>query len=80
MTVTYYQIRYNPENRYSFSAPYKIIKSDDLNYGYDEFSETEVVESIKMFKNKHKNMNVWYVKITEHAYYVPDSKLGMTLL
>ena len=81
MSVTYYQIRYNPENKYSFSAPYKIIKPDDLNFGYDEFNIKEVIESIKLFKLKSKKkMNVWYVKIIEHAYYLDDLKNGLISL
>ncbi len=81
MSVTYYQIRYNPENKYSFSAPYKIIKHDDVNYGYDQFNVKEVVETIKLFKLKSKiPLNIWYVKIREEAYYLPDLKNGLVFL
>ena len=81
MSVTYYQIRYNPENKYSFSAPYQIIKPDDQNYGYDQFNVNEVVETIKLFKLRSKiPLNIWYVKIKEEVYYLPDYKNGLVFL
>ena len=82
MSETYYQIRYNPENKFSFSAPYKILDHNHSTYGYDRYDVNEVIESIKLFKSfsKQKKLNIWYVKITEHAYYLNDYKNGLISL